>query len=242
MSKNIIFLLILWSITIVILLYNLFHLENGFFANGTIIIGWVLFILQYTMKHSEKFYFLIHRMISYGTNNSNQWNFQFEFFSKDFDINDLEAIVSEITMVKKSIDFNLSRKQITTENGMIIEISKNSSDDKVVFQISDYTVPYRESKKIIDVDISPIIETIIQDYSIEDIKFSLTIFLKNKNPYYGFLLNQVEKNSKLAFFQAKLKIGFGSVDILNNRIIISANKFTELSRIAKDILTFKATS
>ncbi|WP_342472358.1 hypothetical protein MHH70_01700 [Metasolibacillus sp. FSL H7-0170] len=242
MSKKNIFLPLLWGIAIIVLLYNMFYLENGFFANGTIIIGWILFVYQYTINHSEKLYMLTHRAKSFLINNSNQWDFQFEFVSNDFELCNIDKVVNESSKIKKNINFNLSRKQITTENGLIIEISKDNSTNKVVFSINDLIVPYRESQKILDNHISPIIETILHDYTIKDVKFSLSINLKKKNPYYGFFLKNIDETSNLIYFQVQLKMGLGRIDILHDRVIISSNKFIEIARTAKDILAFRATS
>ncbi len=239
--KNMFFLLSLWTITIIIIIYKFFYTKNGFFANGTIVIGWFLFVLQYTVDHSEKIYMYFQRGKSYIRNHSNQWNFQFEFNSNDLKIDEIVPLIGEITGIKKNIEINLSRTQISTDDGLSIEISKDISNNKVVFQINDLIVPYRESKEIIDNRIHPIVESISNKYTLEDVKFSLNIFLKSFNPYYGFLLKK-KNNSNMTHFHVKLKIGSGRVDILSNRVIITSSKFTELSRITKDYLTFKATS
>lgn len=241
-KKNMLIILFLWTTTIIIVLYNFLYSENGFFANGTILIGWFLFVFQYTLDHSEKIYMHFQRGKSWISNHSNQWDFQFEFNSNDLKIEELVPLISEITKVKKNIDINLSRSQITTENGLKIEISKDIATNKVVFQINDLLVPYRESKEIIDNEVHPIVESISQKYTLENVKYILNINLKDANPYYGFLLKKKSDNSNVTHFQVKLKIGSGRVDIINNRVIISASKYTELARITKDYLTFKATS
>ncbi|SEM14186.1 hypothetical protein SAMN04487786_1138 [Paenisporosarcina quisquiliarum] len=223
-----------------ILFYSLIYTNNGFWANGTILIGWVLFVYQYIMNYSERAYFATQKTFNYLKNPSNKWDFQFEFSSKNFSIDSFEKNLDILLGVRKNVSINNNRSLITLSSGIKIEVSTNISDSTVVFLIEDCFVPYRESKNIIDNSFHPIIELLYKKCEISNEKFSFNINFLNDNPYYGYFLKKVGP-SQINNFQVNLMDDSSNVDIYNNWMMITSESFSDLSNVSKKYLTMSTT-
>src|SRR5699024_5956743 len=97
MRKHIL-LLIGWLFVILLVSVTTISNPNSFFVNGTIICGWLLFIIQLTWNHSETFYMHIKSLWFYIKNPDCIWNMMVEYELKlnQHTFENVEAVFHEL--------------------------------------------------------------------------------------------------------------------------------------------------
>lgn len=232
--KNILVILIFLGILAVVVV-GIFLNSNTFFVNGTIIVGWLLFVTQYVMNNYEQVYKFKERCKLWIINNSNRWNFQFEFTSKDLNLTSLLEMLDYKIGIDKNITLNKSRNIINLKNGLKLDISK-SDNDVIVLVVEDLIVPYRESQKIIDNSIKSIIDNIWRETNVKNEKYHFDLFFAKNNPYYNYFVKKNKDKNRISDFYLEFIYDNVTVSMNEKQITLYSKDFTELSDTTKRYL------
>lgn len=228
-----------WILATVLLIISFYKNPYDFFVNGTIIVGWLLFAIQYTMNHSELFYLFIKRIWFNIKNPSCIWNMQVEL-QGDLDravIIKIDDALNEICKEKQSfkiIKLSNTRRiyRIYTLN---LEAVLEEDEGKLRFYVHDLKISFRDSKKIIDQQLSKIFEKIQYVIKADSGNFGIQVDFQEFNPYFGFFVRRLN-DKDITRFNVKLRINNDQISVSKNCIEINSDSLQGLNNLSKDYL------
>ncbi|MBO8169304.1 MAG: hypothetical protein H0Z35_09000 [Thermoanaerobacteraceae bacterium] len=231
-------MLFLWIVSFVLILFYVVYKPEEFLIQGPLILGWVLFTLQFTYNNSEKFYLLIQRIVFNIKNPDCIWNMEVQM-TGDFD----REIFKKIDELFYSKDQNLkiydisNTRKIYKLSTISFEISVKEDEGTINISVQDLEVSYRRAKNIIDKELAKIFENLQLSLKPDNNSFGLHVEFKGFNPYFGFFIRRLNA-STISSFNITIKIEEDCVAVYKNSIDISTKSFQSLNNLSKDYLAF----
>lgn len=234
MKKIVLF--IAWLATAVLVGYIMFN-PGQFFINGTLVLGWLLFSVQQTVNYSEKAFIYWNKLKYFITNPSCSWNMDV-MFKGPFTINTFEQIEDVLKKHPKRIDkirtISDQRKMYQLEN---FNVEVSIIDSGLNFELQNLKVSYRDSKQVINNDISHLFERLQNRLQISETNFNLTVDFQGTNPYYGLYINRLNAEH-INHFNIRFKLDDDRVIVSDRRIEVSTSDLTKMRSLTQDYLTF----
>ena len=178
-------------IALVILGCMVFKYPNWFIANGTLLLGWILFIMQIAYNRSETLYWIIQKVKYYVVNPDTQWDLSIRYHSKNINTELLPLVQNGLIKAAK-IDrptirkYSLNSFEIRADE-LNIEVSFDEENNYLEVFFTKIPVSFRGSQRMIEQRIVPILEEIENKTQISDKTYWLTVYFGNINPYFGCL-------------------------------------------------------
>lgn len=236
MRKHIL-LLIGWLFVILLVSVTTISNPNSFFVNGTIICGWLLFIIQLTWNHSETFYMHIKSLWFYIKNPDCIWNMMVEYELKlnQHTFENVEAVFHELfSEVKITVISNIRRLyKLETIN---VEVSIDIKLNKIRLHIDNLEVSYRRSRNIIDKELGKLLEKLAYKLKIDNSDYYFNISFKEFNPYYGFFIRRLNAKD-INSFNVIFNVEDEKVTINKESIEIHTTSLQKLNTISKEYLS-----
>ncbi|MDY7044389.1 hypothetical protein RVS70_09245 [Virgibacillus sp. M23] len=234
--KKTIFLAIGWILVVLFVLIIVIQNPTPFFVNGTIILGWLLFMLQLTWTHSEYFYMVIKKVWFTIKNPDCIWKMQVEY-SGDFEEDIVEKVDKVFNMQNQELkQINLSSSRRLYKVGTLSFELVVENNKKIRLQLEDLEISYRRSKKIIDEELSVLLEQLSRSIKEDHCEYYFNINFKEFNPYYGFFIRRL--NSKdINTFSIKFNIENDKVTINKKSIDVHTTSLQKLNSFSKTYLS-----
>ncbi|MFD2628820.1 hypothetical protein [Oceanobacillus kapialis] len=233
--KKILFFIIGWCIVVALVIMVIVQNPNSFFVNGTIILGWLLFLLQLTWNNSEYFYIKIKRYWFFLKNPDCIWNMQIEF-EGDFDENTFDKIDHLFNKQNSNLRIiNLSNsRKIYRSNTLSFEVTVRKGLIQV--HLEDLEVSFRRSRKIIDEEIGILLEEFSKILKEDNVNYYFNINFKEFNPYYGFFIRRLNAKN-INTFNIKFNIESDKVTINKKSIEIYTKSLQKMNSFSKEYLS-----
>lgn len=228
-------LIIVWILSISLVVISLWINPNGFFANGTIIIGWLLFALQLTWNKSEFFYLKVKSIWFIIKNPECIWNLHVEYYG-EFDETVFDKLDSLFTKGIHEIKITQLSKSRKIYRVGTLSFEVVFFHDNVSVRLQDLEVSYRRSKTIIENELNSIFEGITKTLKEDNTKYFLNVNFKEFNPYFGFFIRRLNSR-EISTFNVKLNVDSEKVTIGKEKIEIYTNSLSKLQTLSKDYLT-----
>lgn len=233
--KKTLFIISGWCVVIILISSVLITSSKSFFINGTVILGWLLFMLQFTWSYSEIFYMKIKRLWFFIKNPDCIWNMQVEYEGK-FD----ENTIFKVTEVfeKQQGDFKLI---VLSDIRSLYKIKSLSfevtiEDGLVRIQLEDLEVSFRRSRKIIEDELSILLESFSKALKEDNSSYYFNVNFKEFNPYYGFFIRRLNAK-KISTFNVKFNVDNNRVSINKQSIEIYTSSLQKLNQFSKEYLS-----
>ncbi|WP_121639513.1 hypothetical protein [Virgibacillus sp. Bac330] len=235
--KKTVFFCIGWCIVIILVAVIIIKSSMSFLANGTIILGWLLFMIQLTWNYSEPFYMFIKRAWFFIKNPDCIWNMQVEFVG-DFNIdtfNKIEEMFRDSTSDLKVIKLSNLRR-LYKINTLTFEIVIDNTNNIFRLDLSDLEVSYRRSRRLIDYELGEILEKLSRILKEDESKYYFNIGFKEVNPYYGFFIRRL-KLKDINTFNVKFNVENDKVTVNKQSIEFYTTSLQKLNSFSKEYLT-----
>lgn len=230
-------LIIGWVIVCVLISSAIVSKPNAFFINGTILCGWLLFMIQLTWNQSETFYMHIKRYWFLIKNPDCIWNMMVEY-KIDIDentFNKIDAVFNEHFSETKIIVLSNIRR-IYKLDTFGIEVSIDESEKVLNLHIDNLEISYRRSRNVIDQELGELFEKLSQTMQVKKTEYYFNIGFREFNPYYGFFIRRLNAKDINAF-NVKFNVDNDKVTISKKSMEIHTTSLQKLSIITKEYLS-----
>lgn len=224
-----------WLISISLITFVLLN-PGDFFIEGTLILGWLLFTFQITLKNSEKAYIYWSKAKYFVINPSCSWNmnieFKGEFSHKTF--SEIENVLANhYIRIDNILELSNQRKLYRVKN---LNIEIIIDHDRISFDIQNLKVSYRDSNNIIENEISSLFEKLQNKIRTEEINYNLIVNFQGQNPYYGLYINQLNAEH-INYFNIHFKLDKEKVTVSDHDLEINTTELSQLRMLTKKYLT-----
>ena len=184
---------------------------------------------QWLYNVNARFHLGIRRAWYWLTNATAHWDASFEFEPADGHA-DLARILAQISDdLSRQPGFQVLRdtpqSKVIRANGIVFEL--NCQIEVLHIQVSDQTVSFRESQRIINSELMPIVERVEQAIPGARRKYGLTArFGADENPFLAVYLRRTEKQL-ITSFQCSYRLSMGQDDVLVSVNLDSVNLVAE---------------
>lgn len=229
-------LIFVWLISIILILVNIFLSPKSFIANGTILLGWILFAIQSSWNLSEFFYMFLKKIWFFLKNPDCNWNMVVEFngnFTIDV-FNKIDDVFSNQISNYKIISLSYTRK-IYRLGSLSFEINLES-DQKIILQMEDNEVSYRRSVNLVENELGVLFERLSKQIKEDTTDYYLNISFNDYNSYFGFFIRRLNAED-INTFNVKFNIENDRVTINKNSIEVYTTSFQQLTIFSKQYLT-----
>lgn len=229
------FIIFGWSAVVILISSVLIMGSESFFINGTVILGWILFMLQLTWSNSEFFYINIKKVWFHIKNPDCMWNMQVEY-EGDFD----GSTYNKINKVfeRQQSDFKLIKlsesRALYKLNSLQFEIVNEHNLIRV--QLEDIEVSFRRSRRIIDEELAGLLEDLSKVLKEDNSNYYFNVSFKEFNPYYGFFIRRLNAK-EISTFNVKFNVENNKVSINKNSIEIHTSSLQKLNQFSKEYLS-----
>lgn len=231
-------LLILWVI-VAFLIFFMVKDNSQFFANGTIIIGWILFALQLTYNKTSKFkHFLNHIYSKYLKQTDIIWDVSIIMSSKinEKHLDKFEIKLFETYQANQIKVHQLSSKRRDYRVGTLkFEINAYEEQTRVVFQ--DMDTNYRRTKEFLETNIDELLGVLRLVVKPDREQINVRLSMPKHNPY---LSKYIDKNRDMIdYIRIDIKENNTKFSIRKDSIDISSENYNEIKSDIKKLLYFK---
>jgi hypothetical protein len=231
-------ILIPWAI-VIFLTFFIVKDNSQFFANGTILIGWVLFALQLTYNKTNKLkHFLTHIYNKYLKQTDIIWDVSITMSSKvnEKHLDNFEIKLFESYQANKIKVHQLSSKRREYRVGTLkFEINACEDQTRVVFQ--DMETNYRRTKEFLESNIDELLNLFRLVFKPDKEQINVRLSLPNHNPY---LSKYIDKNRDMIdYMRIDIKENNTKFSIRKDSIDISSENYNEIKSDIKKLLYFK---
>lgn len=232
----------IWPYTLVVIAFiliiiSMFKNPGNIYTNGTIIFGWILFLIQTFWVYSEKFYLKIKNIFYKIKNPECSWSLSIEINEVNFSYEQIFSKIEEIFTRVNPSQFKINelsdQRKLYSLGTFTIEVSIDSNN--VNFDFNDFEVSYRRSSTIISDNILPMFEEIQRKLKPENIECFLDIKFYGDNPYYGMYTKKIEIE-KIEVFKMKFKAEEQTVTITKDAISVYVTSFNKLRTLSEKYL------
>ncbi|PKU51250.1 MULTISPECIES: hypothetical protein [Lysinibacillus] len=229
-----IILILAWITTVVLMIINIKINPSSYFANGTIILGWLLFALQLSWNKSEWFYLTCKNLWYKFTNPECIWNMSIEYYGtfneQVFEKLDQIFLNKESSKVLQVSNVRRIYKVGTLSFEVVID------RESIRIELSDLEVSYRRSTHIIKTELGNILEDIPSKLKNDRCEYYLDIYFKGENPYYGLYLRRLDIRD-IETFKIQFNIQNEKIVVNKERISINTNSLQSLRNFSEEYLT-----
>lgn len=235
--KKRLLLLLGWFLVILIVLIAVLSNSEAIFVNGTIIFGWLLFIIQLTWNQSETFYLYFKKFWFLIKNPDCVWNMMVEY---DLDLD--ETVFDKIDHIfnqhfSKIRIITLSNiRRIYKLDTLAIEVSIDENYNKLRLHIDNLEISFRRSREIIDNELGVLFESLSQKLKVDNSEYYFKIGFKEFNPYYGFFIRRLNAKD-ITTFNVKFNVENEKVTIGKKTMEIYTTSLQKLNVLSKQYLT-----
>jgi hypothetical protein len=233
--KKHVLLIFVWIVPFILTIIGLKINPSSFFANGTILLGWLLFAIQLSWNQSEIFYMRFKSLWFMVKNPDCIWNMNVEF-NGQFDKNifeKIDAVFSAQAGEYKIIPLSKTRKLYKIKT-LTYEVVVNHGN--IGLYIHDLEISYRRSKKIIEKELGKLLEDLSKTLKEDRSEYFLNINFKEYNPYFGFFIRRLNSR-EIHSFNVKLNINNDKVTISKDSIEFYTDSLQKLYSFSKEYLT-----
>jgi len=231
-----IIIILTWIISFVLIILNILLNPTSFFANGTILFGWLLLAVQLTWSQSEFFYMFIKRIWFYIKNPDCNWNMIVDFdgeFTEDI-FNKIDQVFSNQSKNYKIITLSTSRK-LYKLGSLSFEINIENNK-RIVLQMQDIEISYRRSITIVENELGVLFENLSKVIKEDKSDYYLNINFKEYNPYFGFFVRRL-KSKEITTFNVKFNVESDRVTVNKDSIEVYTTSIQQLRTFSKQYLT-----
>lgn len=209
----------------------------------TLLLGWVLFFVQYLYSKSEKVYIVINNLRLWLTNETVTWNFTIDYqnWSHSKPLDEIKNTINQ--------SYDKAKYWCHDEDNLIVNMSgyslrailaehRNSMDfeNSVSIQVSNLQLPFRSFRSRIENEIIPLVNEISKKIEPETEKYSAKISFLSPNPYFGFFVRKLALPNVITFTCDLLEDSVGGEDrnvtIHKDRIVIVTNDLFALQALS----------
>lgn len=233
--KRTLFLIGGWSVVVILISSVLIIGSESFFINGTVILGWMLFMLQFTWNYSENFYMNFKKWWFFIKNPDCLWNMQVEYIGS-FDEKTI-ATISEV-FAKQQREF----KFIQLSDSRVLYKLRSLTFEIVIehnivrIHLEDLEVSFRRSQRIIEEELALLLEDLSRALKEDESNFYFNVNFKQFNPYYGFFIRRL-KAKDISTFNVKFNVEDDKVTINKDSIEIYTSSLQKLNQFSKRYLS-----
>lgn len=235
--KKTIFIIIGWFIVFVLISSILIISSESFLINGTVILGWLLFMLQFTWNYSEFFYIKIKKLWFLIKNPDCVWDMSVEF-KGNFNEQIFEGIDRALLDYTNDVDIqvlsNLRRGyRVKTFN---FELVYDEHYEVFRFKLNKLELSYRRSRNILEQEANYLLEMLSKELKEDSAEYYFNISFQEFNPFYGFFLRRLNAR-EIQNFNVAFNVDNNKVSINKESIDIYTTSLQKLNQISKKYLT-----
>lgn len=177
----------------------------------SLVLGWLLFSLQYLYFRSGPFYLLVNHLRFWVTNEATDWNFSVDLRGSRVD-NPLETAIHCIQQAQqlrpqvwedgrfsKILNMQGYALRLTLVPDHVGELEDEQEEQVICLQVSNLQLPYRSYQQKISEEVFPLVERVVKILQPESEKYALKIEFQSPNPFFGFFVNRLEYPKVTAF-------------------------------------------
>jgi len=170
----------------------------------SLVLGRLLFSLQYLYFRSQPFYLVVNRLRFWLTNEATDWNFSIDLHGSGV-ADPLETAVQCIQQAQqlrpevwedgqfsKILNMQGYALRLTLVPECIEELGDEEEEQTVCLQVSNLQLPYRSYQRKLSEEVFPLLERVVKVLKPESEKYALKIGFKSPNPFFGFFVNRLE--------------------------------------------------
>ncbi len=220
---------------------------SKFVETVTIILGYILFFLQYFYSKSEGFYLKANNLRLWLTNDTTKWNFTIDFY----DCAQVQPLKNIWSVASRKN--NNAIKWHDDEHSIIINmpgytirsfISNEEYNESreldyrsvVTVQVSNLELPYKSFKQKIENEIIPLLKDIVDVIKPEKEKYAAKISFSSSNPYFGYFVRKLELTKVVSFSCDLIETSVGghpqTITVRKDRIDIVTNDLLSLQTLS----------
>lgn len=226
-----------WIFVTLLIIFILAYNPNSLFVNGTIVFGWLLFILQITWNNSETLYIHLKKYWFLIKNPDCIWNMVVEF-DGDFDeetFKILDNVINDYTdKIKITTISNVRR--IYKLDTLSFELTIDKKERTLRLHIDNMEISFRRSRTIIDKELGILFEKISQSLRVINSEYYFNISFREFNPYYGFFIRRLNAND-INSFNVTFNVEDQHVTINKKSMEIYTTSLQKLNVISKEYLS-----
>lgn len=196
-------------------------------------------LLQWLYQRYEKVFMCLQRLKFYFSNRTTLWNLTFEFNLQNEGVEESrQAVEDAFHKIKSQDNFNvytdLPNSKVVQVAGVIYKLFAEPGKSSV--HVVDQRVPYRDSIRIIEKQLLPLVESVERAVRVISERYALIVkFDASRNPYLGVFLQRV-KGKQIRSFQCLIVKGDRGQDSVTigldtlSIVATSRESFRSLSR------------
>jgi len=233
--RNIVFAILLLSLFV----YTVWFQKSWFWINGTMLLGWVLFVVQMLYNRGDRLYWFIQKAKYSVINPDTQWDLTVSYTSPQIDTTVIPAVQKALTkaaIVDRPTIRSISKQRFEIRaDELTIEVYVEDQSLHVMF--TKIPVSFRGSNRTIDHRITPVLEELEACLLIEKKSYWLTVYFGDMNPYFGLYIQRLGQQS-VSEMNIRVKTNeLDQIEISKQKLTISTATLNELGATAKKYLT-----
>jgi len=195
-----------WLSTLYKLWNSVLDVWNGLWS----VLGPVGNLLQWLFHSNENFYLFVKRQQFWLLNKTTWWNASFRFEVPEDKLETLPDLVASVaSSLKDEESFevfrDLAEHKTVRAGGIIFDF--DGSADFFHVQISDQKISFRDSRRLIELQLFPLLEAIEESLGECERQYSLTAkFGSQENPYFSTYVRRLN-NRLILSFDCKYRLG-----------------------------------
>ncbi|MCK0471435.1 hypothetical protein [Halalkalibacter sp. APA_J-10(15)] len=223
----------------ILLIANLFFSTAPLFQNLILYGSYIYLLITILYRHTNRFHLWIRKIQFKIRNYDVMWNFQIRMSGEynDQSVEELYNFLLKTNSSAQTIHSSPRRKVIKIKS---IQPEIRLDGDIISISLYDHQMSYGRAKKIIDKELSELIESIITKIgNVEYDCFIKVVFLE-QNPFLGMFLKGI-RSKDIVSFNVSFKRGKEKIRITNEHIEFYSNSLSSLNNNAKDYLSLSYT-
>lgn len=177
----------------------------------SLVLGWLLFSLQYLYFRSQPFYLFVNHARFWITNEATDWNFSVDLRGSRV-ANPLETATDCIQQAQqlrpqvwedgqfsKVLNMQGYALRLTLVPDYVDGLEDEEEEQVICLQVSNLQLPYRSYQRKISEEVFPLVERVVKVLKPESEKYALKIGFQSPNPFFGFFVNRLEHPKVTSF-------------------------------------------
>ena len=222
-----------------LIIYLAWFPKSWFWENGTILLGWILFVLQSLYSRGDKLYWFVQKVKYSIINPDTQWDLTVRYSGQKVDATVIPAVqvaLAKAAIFDRAVVRNISEQRIEIKaDELTMEVYIEDQSLQVMF--TKIPVTFRGSNRTIDKRITPALEELEACLAIEEKSYWLTVYFGTMNPYFGLYIRRLGQQNVTEMNIRINNNGLNQLEINKQKLTISTTTLNELGATAKKYLT-----
>ncbi|PRR71964.1 hypothetical protein [Neomoorella humiferrea] len=230
------------AITIILgLVILITRYPHWFLENGTLLLGWILFLFNWLYYHVDQIYWLVQKGKYTIINPDTTWDLSIRYSVKKIDpitISTLQKHITKAAILDRAIirTLSLNRFEVKADE-LNIEIYFDMDNSTIEVLFSKIPVSFRGSQRTIEERILPIIENLENDLAVITKKYWLTVYFGELNPYFGLYMRRLHQKN-ISEMHVKINDNNkGTLELSKQKLTIMTETLNTLNEKARKYLT-----